>query len=780
MDRNVDNLAREGIGDGYRIAVTVGYIIAAAVYLAWRPEAFNHEELVFSILFYAAEITGFLLSLLIILTSWRVRVRRPPPAPPGLAVDVFVPTYNEPLDVVRRTLLAARKIRYPHETWLLDDGNRSEMKALAAELGVHYLARERNVGAKGGNLNNGLAHAKGAFVALFDADHVAQPDFLDKTLGYFADPKVCLVQTPQDYFNLNSFQHGRSERADLIWHEQSFFHYVGQPGRDHWNAATLCGCSAVIRRSALDEVGGFASVTVTEDMHTAVKMQKRGYRTVFHSEPLAFGIAPTDFRQFLRQRLRWGEGNFQVCREERLPFTRSLSLAQRLCYFALTASYLDGWQKLVYLVTPIFVLFSQITPIWIDPLVFAAFFAPYLAFMLLYFEELGRGYGRLFATEKFGVARFAVSILASFGLVRRRIPFRISSKELGGRLPLLLLAPQIFVFGGSIAALGFTALRPVLDIPLYIPWPLTALIAAFAFYNTVLSGLVLRDAVRAAFNRNEDFRFRISLPAEIAIGAKRTVVTTVREICVKDMILRLPAGPIAVAGQRISGVLNLPTGALPFSADLTAPCKRGLPTPAGGQEWRCAFAWEGRAGDRDRLDLALHAGRWHRAALGQHEYVATPMQMLRRLVRRAARERPRPWLPALYWSHEAGGADMPRYALVRQPLSLGAESRLVLYGARHVPRQIVIRPLEDAEELMWRLEVSVEEPLDDCFGAGCEPDTVHLVQVRVLSGVLDGDLQAALAKLGTKAAWARPVVQPVEARSAPAPQISTLDLRERP
>ena len=149
-----------------RVLMTIAYLAVIAIYLVWRVTVFNPEALTYSIVFYGAELLGLVSSAMTFFISWRIKPRQPVPAPPGLSVDVFVPTYNERLRMVRRTVKAAMDVSYPHETWLLDDGNRAEMKALADELGCHYLARENNIGAKPGNLNNALKHATADFVAV--------------------------------------------------------------------------------------------------------------------------------------------------------------------------------------------------------------------------------------------------------------------------------------------------------------------------------------------------------------------------------------------------------------------------------------------------------------------------------------------------------------------------------------------------------------------------------------------------------------------------------------
>ena len=628
-----------------RLVALALYVACATVYLGWRLTIFNPAAPVFSAIFYGAELYGFLMSLLIVMTAWRRKHREVAPAPRDVTVDVFVPTYNEPLDVIRRTILGAMHMDYRHVTWLLDDGNRPEVAALAEELGCRYLARTSNEGAKAGNLNNGLLHATGEFVAIFDADHVPQRDFLDRLLGYFNDPNTALVQTPQDYFNLDSFQHGRNKRKTLIWHEQSFFHYVGQPGRDHWNAATFCGCSAVLRRSALDEIGGFPAVTVTEDMHAAVKLQKLGYDTAFHPEPLAFGIAPSDFPGFCRQRLRWGEGNMQVCREEGIPFTRDLTIAQRLCYFALTATYIDGWQKLIYYATPIIVLFTQVPPIWSNPLVFLALFAPYVFATYLYYEEFGRGFGKIVATEAYAMARVGVAIVSTFGLVRKHIRFRISSKELSGRMPLTIIFPQLLVLAGGAAAIGYTLLRPWIGMPLYMPGGITMVIVMLAAVNCGLAAWVIRDAWRSSRAVVGQYLHPIPLPVELRAASGDVHLVEVEEISVSEFVFSADRGSFVDIGDSYNGKLFLPGGPVPFEAEVVSRLKAGRP---GSRQVRCSVKWCTQQ-DQDAVDLALHAGRWYRPILGVRESIRTPSEFIGNLLRRGGARAPATpnWEPAV-------------------------------------------------------------------------------------------------------------------------------------
>ncbi|TGJ95300.1 cellulose synthase, partial [Actinotalea fermentans ATCC 43279 = JCM 9966 = DSM 3133] len=187
------------------------------------------------------------------LTMWNARRRPPaPPAPEGLSVDVFVTTYNEPVDLVLRTAIAARDMTYPHATWILDDGDRPELEVAASRVGVGYITRGpewegRPRFAKAGNVNNALFRTSGDLVAILDADQVPEPRFLDRVLGYFEDEEVAFVQTPQHFWNVPP--------SDPLGTQAELFYGPIQQGKDGWGAAFFCGSNAVLRREALMALG---------------------------------------------------------------------------------------------------------------------------------------------------------------------------------------------------------------------------------------------------------------------------------------------------------------------------------------------------------------------------------------------------------------------------------------------------------------------------------------------------------------------------------------------
>ena len=335
-----------------------------------------------------------------------------------------------------------------------------EARALADSLGCRYLARERNTDAKAGNLNNALQHSTAELIAVFDADHAPARDFLTRTLGYFTDPAVAFVQTPQDFYNLDSYQHRRHRRRHLVWTEQSLFFRVIQRGKDCWNAAFFCGSCAVLRRRALDKVGGFATGSVTEDLHTSINLHRNGFTSIYHAESLAFGIAPATVVPFLKQRLRWGQGAMQALRTVGIWFGRGLTLPQRVNYLATVLTYFDGWQKAVFYLAPVVVLITGVMPIAEVSWPFLAHFLPFYVLTFWVFEELGRGYGRSINTEQYNMARFATFVWATLGLVRRNLDFRVTAKHrIEGERARRWVGPQLAVLVLNAVAIPVGHLR---------------------------------------------------------------------------------------------------------------------------------------------------------------------------------------------------------------------------------------------------------------------------------------------------------------------------------
>ena len=290
--------------------------------------------------------------------------RKPVPLPKNTdlwpTVDVYIPTYNEPLSVVRPTTLAALSIDWPADklnVYILDDGKRPEFKKFAEEIGVGYLARSDNNHAKAGNMNSAMRYTDGEYIAIFDCDHVPARSFLQMTMGQFLkDSKVCLVQTPHHFFSADPFERNLNNHSQIP-NENMLFYGLIQDGNDMWDATFFCGSCAVLKRAALDDIGGFAFETVTEDAHTALRMQRAGYKTAYINIPQAAGLATDSLSAHIGQRIRWARGMAQIFRLDNPLMGKGLSIPQRLCYINAMLHFLSGIPRIVFLTAPLALIY---------------------------------------------------------------------------------------------------------------------------------------------------------------------------------------------------------------------------------------------------------------------------------------------------------------------------------------------------------------------------------------------------------------------------------------
>lgn len=591
-----------------RLLLLRGIVLVTAIlginYIAWRwLFSVNWGSWWIAVPLVIAETYSLVDSLLFGMTMWRLRERGEPPTPPEDAtVDIFITTYNEPLDLVRGTAEAAIRIRYPHRTWILDDGNRPAMKELADELGIGWISRSPDwVGmprhAKAGNLNNALEVTDGEFLLILDADQVPDPEILHRTLGYFTDDQVALVQTPQYFVNV--------PESDPLGSQAPLFYGPIQQGKDGWNAAFFCGSNAVIRREALMQVGiaryvheigvgvdralssarsvltrarknlgegdeaigtaidevlydvgrarreiarggslldatyrfqnrvaeirrrliasdlqlveqdlqviaaldelsalddqslatvslesidrvtardlsplgaieavealiravdvdrageaqavmPMATISVTEDMATCMRIHGLGWRTVYHDEVLAHGLAPEDLESMLTQRLRWAQGTAQVLFRENPLTQKRLKWSQRLMYFATMWSYLSGFAAIVYIGAPVIYLTLGVLPVQALSSDFFIRLVPFLVVnqLLFFVAAAGRPTWR---GQQYSLALFPVwikSVTSAFGNVflGRDLDFSVTPKvrNESTRLRWDLVKPQLIAMG---------------------------------------------------------------------------------------------------------------------------------------------------------------------------------------------------------------------------------------------------------------------------------------------------------------------------------------------
>src|SRR5580692_1902516 len=320
-----------------------------------------------SLLIFAETYAFIILFLGYLQTMWPLR-RTPVPLPdePGRwpAVDLLIPTYNEPLSVVKYTALAAMNIDWPADklnVYILDDGKREEFRKFAEDAGIGYMTRDDNKHAKAGNINRALARLDAPYVAIFDCDHVPTRSFMQVTLGWFLrDSKLGMLQTPHHFYSPDPFERNLNQFR-TIPNEGELFYGIVQDGNDFWNATFFCGSCAVLRRTALDEIGGIAVETVTEDAHTSLRMQINGWNTAYINIPQAAGLATERLSGHIKQRIRWARGMIQILRTDNPLFARGLRLAQRLCYFNAMTHFLYALPRLIFLTAPlIYLIFGHV------------------------------------------------------------------------------------------------------------------------------------------------------------------------------------------------------------------------------------------------------------------------------------------------------------------------------------------------------------------------------------------------------------------------------------
>jgi cellulose synthase (UDP-forming) len=608
-------IARRARKADVRLALVRIIVVLAAAsglnYIVWRWLAsVNWEAWWIAAPLVIAETYSLIDSLIFGLGAWRLRERHDaPPIRRPVTVDVLIATYNEPLDLVMRTALAARDITYPHATWILDDGNRPELRALAEAEGIGVITRSaawtnRPRHAKAGNLNNALMVTEGEFFLILDADQVPNPDILDRTLGWFEDERVALVQTPQWFVNVPP--------SDPLGSQAPLFYGPIQQSKDGWNAAFFCGSNAILRREALMQLGvsryvgevtlavnrgvrssrrilararqeygaeprfaaalddvahalddvkaaiargealadvtyafqrrmdavrrelsdqdiadvraqlaeladvtgdpsalaeldeltlealgdralsplaavesismlvesfdvgreeeaqaimPLATISVTEDMATSMRLHALGWRSVYHDEVLAKGLAPEDLPTMLTQRLRWAQGTMQVMFRENPLVQRGLSWGQRIMYFGTMWSYLSGFAGVVYVAAPVLYLSFGVMPVQAWSVDFFARFIPFFVINQLLFLVVANG-RPTWRGAQYSLALFPVwiaSVTTAFENVYRgrSLAFSVTPKTRAAenRPRWDLVRPQLFAMAALVLSLVIVAIR---------------------------------------------------------------------------------------------------------------------------------------------------------------------------------------------------------------------------------------------------------------------------------------------------------------------------------
>ncbi|SCW61572.1 cellulose synthase (UDP-forming) [Ruminococcaceae bacterium YRB3002] len=362
-------------------------IIITIIYLCWRvmfsiPVKAGPFAIAMNIILLFVEVLGFIESL-VLYRNLLGRREHPLPEIPDDQwpdVDIFIATYNEPTDLLYKTINGCKHLKYPDKSkvhiWVCDDNRRPQMRELAGKMGVGYFDRPDNSGAKAGNLNHAMSLTSAPYIVTLDADMIVKSDFLLKTIPYFVDVELReasrpeeerlhlgLLQTPQCFYDRDVFQHALYSEKTAP-NEQDFFYRTIEPAKTCTNSVIYGGSNTVLSRRALNDIGGFFTGSITEDFATGLLIESAGYISLATPEPLASGQTPHTYKEHIQQRTRWGRGVIVTAKKLKIFSRRNLNLAQKVSY----------WSSVIYWYSPLKNLIYVISP-----LLYAAFAVPVLA-----------------------------------------------------------------------------------------------------------------------------------------------------------------------------------------------------------------------------------------------------------------------------------------------------------------------------------------------------------------------------------------------------------------
>lgn len=551
-------------------------------YIWWRyTSTLNWDDpvsLICGLLLLAAETYAWVVLVLgYFQTIWPLN-RQPAPMPEDVkswpTIDIMVPTYNEDMSVVKPTIYAALGIDWPKEKlniWLLDDGGREEFREFAETVGVKYIARTTHEHAKAGNINNALKQATGEFVAIFDCDHVPTRSFLQLTLGwFFKDKKLGMMQTPHHFFSPDPFERnlGRFRRTP---NEGTLFYGLLQDGNDMWDATFFCGSCAVLRRTALDEVGGIAVETVTEDAHTSLRLHRRGWTSAYIRIPQAAGLATESLSAHIGQRIRWARGMVQIFRLDNPLFGKGLKLAQRICYANAMLHFLSGIPRLIFLTAPLAFLLMHAYIIFAPALAIALYVIPHIVHSSLTNSKIQGKYRHSFWSEIYEtVLAWYIARPTTVALFNpHKGKFNVTAK--GGLVehqhvdwvitrPYLILV--LLNFAGLILGIWRMSFGPEDEI-----WTV-AMSMVWVFYNMVILGGAVAVSVETKQVR-QSHRVEIAMPAAIARKDGHIFPCTLRDYSDGGVGIELRSGNVLQDGENITLMLKRGQQEYSFPAKVT-------------------------------------------------------------------------------------------------------------------------------------------------------------------------------------------------------------------
>lgn len=557
-------MVRRVAGQFAVVLLIVLSITASIRYMYWRLTSTvgfeNPVDMIFGWGLVAAEIYALTVLLLGYLqTAWPLK-RKPVPMPDDTStwptIDILIPTYDEPLSIVKLTAFSALALDWPADklnVYVLDDGRRLELKAFCQEVGAGYITRDNNLHAKAGNLNWALARTSGEYVAIFDCDHVPTRSFLQLCMGWFLrDVKLAMLQTPHFFFSPDPFEKNL-DTFRSVPNEGELFYGLVQDGNDLWNATFFCGSCAIMRRKPLMEIGGVAIETVTEDAHTALKLSRAGYNTAYLGIPQAAGLATESLSAHIVQRIRWARGMAQIFRVDNPILGRGLKLGQRLCYANAMLHFFYGLPRLVFLTAPLAYLLFGAQIFQAPALMIVAFALPHILHSSLANSTIQGRFRHSFWNEVYEtVLAWYIICPVTLALINPKAgAFNVTAK--GGvidkaffdwtmarpYLVILLLNLIGICFGLYGIIGGDTETRTTIVVNL-----------VWALYNVVIACASVAVASESRQLRTTP-RVSAALPATVIMNDGKTIACTTTDFSQQGLGIRLPDGLTIATNQDI-------------------------------------------------------------------------------------------------------------------------------------------------------------------------------------------------------------------------------------
>lgn len=521
-------LKRLNIKDKEMFTIFAVSFLLGFSYLVWRiffTIDYGHN-LTWPLMLLFAEMYSFVVFAIFAFASINFRQKLPTIGAKDInyfpSVDIFICTYNESENILQETITGCKNIKYKNKKiYLLDDGNRPAIKQLAADLGINYITRDSNEGFKAGNINNAVNHTDSELIACFDADHVPVSTFLLELVDYFKDRNTGIVQTPQHFMNPDPFQKNLKVGKPQA-NEQDLFFRVIQPGLAKWNSAICAGTNFIIRREPLLKIGGLPHNTVTEDMDLGLRLRNLGLMVRYHNKPLAVGLAPETFKDYLSQRLRWAAGTIQIFLFNRGVFFKTMNRPQKTFYVSGLLYYFFGFPRLVFIMSPILYLLFNIKPLSANLFHVGIFLSVCYISKVYFFRKVAKQYRNFAFTDVYETAVcFYLSIAVIKTLINpKNIKFSITNKGVDAtKTDLMMFLPQAILLGLAITSL----IVPIYYLYQHI-YTISALVVNLLLdlFNIVILAFSINVALEKKDLRKER-RIPIKIEAEIENKEKHKV-----------------------------------------------------------------------------------------------------------------------------------------------------------------------------------------------------------------------------------------------------------------